>query len=368
MLQFSKYQGLGNDFLLIDARAGTLPAGVIDPEPAWVRDVCDRRFGVGGDGLILVLPPRDAGEVRMRIFNADGSEAEMCGNGIRCLARYLADGDGELAAPGAVRRWTVETGAGLLTPQLLPDGTIEVDMGAPRRDPAGVPTTAAVGAAGLPEVSVSLDGTPHRGLAVGMGNPHLVIPVTDVEALPLETLGPELEHHPAFPARTNVHLVQVLAPDHLRMRVWERGAGPTPACGTGACATLVALHCLGACEATATVELPGGPLRISWAGGNAPVLMRGPAEAVFDGVLTPELTPAWERTAAAEDRDAGGIDCASECMEGCRRPENCPSAAARASALSFLDGHSLDEMISLASDSLEARTQARLTRDGDATP
>ena len=137
MLQFSKYQGLGNDFLIVEGRLGQLPDAISNPDPTWVRRICDRRFGVGGDGLILVLPPRAEGELRMRILNADGSEAEMCGNGIRCLARYLADTDGD--APG--RRWDIETLAGMIRPELMADGQLRVDMGPPFLIPESIPTT-----------------------------------------------------------------------------------------------------------------------------------------------------------------------------------------------------------------------------------
>jgi len=180
-----------------------------------------------------------------------------------------------------------------------------------------------------------------------MGNPHAVGAVADVDAVPLERLGPALEQHPAFPARTNVHFVQVLAPDRLRLRVWERGAGPTLACGTGACATLVASHLRGQCAREATLELPGGPLQIRW-DDDGRLQMTGPAELVFCGTLPGD----------APSADAG-IDCASACTEGCQRPDDCPSAEARARTLALLDRFSLDEMISLANDSLEDRTRRR---------
>ena len=285
MLQFSKYQGLGNDFLLLDGR--DLPEGEADfgLSPAAIQRLCDRRFGVGGDGVILALPPREGGELRMRIFNADGTEPEMCGNGIRCLARFLADSDGD--EPG--RTWQVETLAGRIVPELRPDGTIRVDMGPPFLDPAAVPTTLSLGPAGLPQGELEVEDRWFSVAAAGMGNPHVVIPVEDVAAIDLERFGAALEVHPAFPARTNVHFVQVLSPSHLLMRVWERGAGPTLACGTGACATLVACHRLGLAANSARLDLPGGPLWIEWAGDGASVVMSGPAEAVFDGVVVPGL-------------------------------------------------------------------------------
>ena len=284
VLRFSKYQGIGNDFLLLDGRSledDTDSCYGLIPES--VRRICDRRFGVGADGVIVALPPRQGGELRMRIFNADGTEPEMCGNGIRCLARFLADSDGD--SPG--RSWRVETLAGEMVPRLQPDGRVQVDMGRPFLRSEEVPTTLPLGANGLPEGRIELLGQTFQVAAAGMGNPHLVIPVENVAGIDLEVLGPALEVHPAFPARTNVHFVQVAAPSHLVMRVWERGAGPTLACGTGACATLVACHSLGLCERQARVDLPGGPLEIRWDGSSGHVFMTGPAEPVFDGVLAP---------------------------------------------------------------------------------
>jgi len=377
VLRFSKIQGLGNDFLVIDGRDlapdeadGSAPLGL---DGARVRRLCDRRFGVGGDGVILALPPRQGGELRMRIFNADGTEPEMCGNGIRCLARFLADHEG--AAPG--RTWQVETLAGRIVPELRPEGLIRVDMGPPFLDPAAVPTTLPIGPAGLPQGELEVEGQWLTAAAAGMGNPHVVVPVADVAAVELEQLGPLLEHHDAFPARTNVHFVQVLAPDHLVMRVWERGAGPTLACGTGACATLVACHRLGLSAGRARIDLPGGPLEIEWDGADGPVFMSGPAEVVFEGLLAPvheplaSAPPASAPTAgapAAGAEPAGGaaadaIDCATACVNGCVRPEACPSAAARAAVAALLEERSLDELVTIASDSFEARTRARFERD-----
>ena len=363
MLQFSKYQGLGNDFLLFDGRDLEEPETAFGLTPELVARLCDRRFGVGGDGVILALPPRQGGELRMRIFNADGSEPEMCGNGIRCLARFLADNDGD--GPG--RRWQVETLAGRIVPELMPDGGIRVDMGPPFLEPATIPTTLPLGPAGLPQGELEAAGERFSVAAAGMGNPHVVIPVADLDAIDLERCGAALEVHPAFPARTNVHFVQVIAPDHLRMRVWERGAGPTLACGTGACATLVACRRLGLSEGRARLDLPGGPLWIEWAGDGAPVLMTGPAEVVFEGVLALELLglevaaqapgaaeadlgaipePAMEGSSASGEPT--GIDCATACVQGCVRPEACASAEARARVAALLEGRSLDELVALA--------------------
>jgi len=370
VLQFSKYQGLGNDFLLFDGRGLEEADTAFGLTPELIRRLCDRRFGVGGDGVILALPPREGGELRMRIFNADGTEPEMCGNGIRCLARFLADNDGD--GPG--RRWQVETLAGRIVPELDRSGAIRVDMGPPFLEPAAVPTTLPLGPAGLPQGTLEVEGETFAVAAAGMGNPHVVIPVAEVAAIDLERFGAALEVHPAFPARTNVHFVQVLAPDHLVMRVWERGAGPTLACGTGACATLVACHRLGLCDSRARLDLPGGPLWIEWEGEGQPVLMTGPAEAVFDGVLAPELLglalepieddPATASTGPAapaasqptSEPGAAGlapIDCASVCVNGCVRPEACASAEARARVAALLEGRSLDELVAMATAAAE---------------
>jgi diaminopimelate epimerase len=314
----------------------------------------------------------------MRIFNADGSEPEMCGNGIRCLARFLADRDGD--APG--RRWLIETLAGTIVPELQADGSVRVDMGPPCLRPESVPTTLEVGPAGLPQGVLMVAGQTLAVAAAGMGNPHVVIPVADLDAVDLEALGPLLEHHEAFPARTNVHFVQVLRPNHLRLRVWERGAGPTLACGTGACATLVACHLLGLAERRARLDLPGGALEIEWDGASGPVWMTGPAEAVFHGQLAhetdlAEAEPTWVELAGAEPAgaesagpsdaelpQAAAIDCAVACVQGCVRPEACPNAEARARVQQLLERRSLDELVAIATNSLEDRLMGRLPRDG----
>jgi diaminopimelate epimerase len=376
VLQFSKYQGLGNDFLMLDGRQATDPDFVFGLTPELVVQLCDRRFGVGGDGVILALPPNNGGELRMRIFNADGSEPEMCGNGIRCLARFLADRDGD--GPG--RTWQIDTLAGRIVPELLADGTVRVDMGAPFLRSEQVPTTLPVGAAGLPQGELEVDGELFAVAAAGMGNPHVVIPVDAVEEIDLERFGSRLEVHPAFPAKTNVHFVEVLAPDHLQMVVWERGAGPTLACGTGACATLVACHSLGLSGRRARLDLPGGPLVIHWDEASGKVFMDGPAEHVFDGLIpdaeavaaarrqaaeqaSPVTAAAPEAPTAAAPAAPPEIDCATVCANGCIRPDNCPSAEARARVAALLSSTSLDELVTLATNSLESRTRARFERD-----
>uniref|UniRef100_UPI00404882E4 diaminopimelate epimerase n=1 Tax=Cyanobium sp. TaxID=2164130 RepID=UPI00404882E4 len=377
MLQFSKYQGLGNDFLMLDGRDADSTAFCFELTPGRIQRLCDRRFGVGGDGVILALPPQEGGELRMRIFNADGTEPEMCGNGIRCLARFLADSDGD--QPG--REWQIETLAGRIVPRLEAGGVIRVDMGPPFLEPGSVPTTLEIGNSGIPQGELDVDGEAFLVGAAGMGNPHVVIPVADVQAIDLERFGAQLEVHPAFPAKTNVHFVQALNRNHLVMRVWERGAGPTLACGTGACATLVVCHSFGIADRQARLDLPGGPLEIAWDAATGHVFMTGPAEAVFDGVVTPDVwgdeglgidvevsvdgpgaakPPAETDQGHAPVSGMAPIDCATACTTGCQRPEACPSAEARARVAALLNSSSLDDLVNLATSSLEARTRARI--------
>lgn len=277
MLEFSKYHGLGNDFILIDNRA--TPDPCLTPEQA--RFLCDRHFGVGADGVIFALPGQGGTDYSMRIFNADGSEPEMCGNGIRCLAKFIATLEGN-AAPRAYR---IHTLAGVITPKLEADGQVTVDMGEPRLLAGEIPTTLVPADQRVINQSLTVADRAWEVTCVSMGNPHCITFVPDVAAIALETLGPQFEHHPAFPQRTNTEFIEVVRPDYLKMRVWERGAGITLACGTGACAALVAGVITDRCERRATVELPGGPLLIEWSSTDQRVYMTGPAEAVFTGQL-----------------------------------------------------------------------------------
>ena len=360
MLSFSKYQGLGNDFLILEGRQDQLPSLISEPDPEWVRRICDRRFGVGGDGVILALAPQADGDLRMRIFNADGTEAEMCGNGIRCLARYLADSDGD--SPGRI--WSIETPAGMIRPELMDNGQLKVDMGAPFLTPETVPTTLMV-EDGLPKGVLLLEGEQLAVAAVGMGNPHVVVPVEDLAAIPFDAWGSALEIHPVFPARTNVHFLQVHGRDQLEIRVWERGAGPTLACGTGACAALVAAVLLGLADDKAEVMLPGGPLQIEWPDRSGSVLMTGPAEAVFDGVLTPELVPGAASQSAPQSSPREKLrDIGSAAMQPAPAQSPEDEAAALERVQKFLNATSLDSLLDLASESLEQRTKARFDRGG----
>ena len=261
-MHFTKLHGLGNDYLFLDCTAA-MPA-----DPAELaRKMSRRHFGVGSDGLICVCPSERA-DLRMRMFNADGSEGEMCGNGIRCLAKFARD---KGLAP-TDRPLVIETAAGLrrleFTGREGPADLFRVDMGIPEVcSPRTLDT--ALG--------------PVRAVPVSMGNPHAVVFVEDPGALDLPRLGPALERHPAFPRRTNVEFVAVDAPDRLRMRVWERGSGETLACGTGACAALAAAVRLGLARREVQAELPGGRLCLTWPADGASVLLTGPAVTVFEG-------------------------------------------------------------------------------------
>jgi len=275
-LEFTKYHGLGNDFILIDNRMSDRPR--LTPEQA--ATLCDRHFGIGADGVIFALPGQNGTDYTMRIFNCDGSEPEMCGNGIRCLARFIADLEG-ITEP---RSYTIHTLGGLITPKLTADGLITVDMGEPILRAADIPTT--LGQPDQPVVNQPLEaaGKTWDVTCVNMGNPHCVTFVDDVAAIPLETIGSQIECHSAFPKKINVEFIQVVRSDYLKMRVWERAAGVTLACGTGACASLVAAVLTDRCDRRATVELPGGCLLIEWSAADNHLYMTGPAERVFAGL------------------------------------------------------------------------------------
>jgi diaminopimelate epimerase len=279
-IAFTKYHGLGNDFILIDNRSTAEPWLSADQAVQW----CDRHFGIGADGVIFALPGQGGADYSMRIYNSDGSEPEMCGNGIRCLAKFLAD----LTADAPARldqplTYRIQTLAGVITPQVQTHGQVTVDMGKPRLLAGEIPTTLTGADQKVIDQSLDVAGQTWHVTAVSMGNPHCITFVNDVDSIPLESLGPQFEHHPVFPQRTNTEFIQVIRPDYLKMRVWERGAGITLACGTGACAALVAGVLTGQCDHRAIVELPGGPLEIEWSEFDQRVYMTGPAEKVFNG-------------------------------------------------------------------------------------
>lgn len=274
-IEFTKYHGLGNDFILIDNRANSEPCLTPEQSISW----CDRHFGIGADGVIFVLPGQEGTDYTMRIFNSDGSEPEMCGNGIRCFARFVA----ELEGITETRSYQIHTLAGVIAPKLEADGLVTVDMGEPRLLAAEIPTTLAATDQKVINQPLEVAGQTWQVTCVSMGNPHCIIFVEDVAAIPLEAIGTQFECHSVFPKKTNTEFIQVVRPDYLKMRVWERGAGITLACGTGACASLVAGVLTGKCDRRATVELPGGPLLIEWSAADNRLYMTGPAAKVFTG-------------------------------------------------------------------------------------
>ena len=279
-LKFTKMHGAGNDFVVIDAinqQVALTPA-------QWQR-LADRRFGVGADQMLVVEKPQSSGvDFRYRIYNNDGGEVEQCGNGARAFVRYVVEKG--LTDKRAIR---VETLSGVIEPRLEDDGGITVDMGAPVLEAALVPFNAA-GLAGVREGDdtlwpLEINGHTVLVSAVSMGNPHAVQVVADSEAAPVLQDGPAIEHHPRFAKRVNAGFMQVLERHAIRLRVFERGAGETLACGTGACAAVVAGIRRGLLDSPVRVETRGGELSIAWAGGNAPVLLTGPAVSVFDGEI-----------------------------------------------------------------------------------
>ncbi len=285
-MRFVKMHGAGNDFILVDGAEEAIPEEQL---AAVARNACDRHLGVGADGLILVLPSKVA-NFRMRILNADGSEAEMCGNGIRCFAKYVYD---RKMHQDVVL--TVETLAGIKTLKLNAAGgkvsTVRVDMGKPalsRSDiPMKGPDSPRVVAEPLKVAGKKLELT-----CVSMGNPHCVTFVDKTDEYAVEKIGPQIENHPTFPQRTNVEFVQVINEKELNMRVWERGVGETLACGTGACAAAVAAMLNGRVSRKVTVHLLGGDLFIEWLGDDR-VHMTGPAEEVFEGKVGRSTLKDW---------------------------------------------------------------------------
>jgi len=299
-LRFTKLHGLGNDFLVVDLRTVDAATAAAVQDPATVRRLCDRRFGVGGDGVLAVRPPVSAGATaEMRVLNADGSEAEMCGNGLRCVVKALWD-----SAPGGAPQMTIDTGAGPLTCSVQTEAgvvdTVTVDMGRPRLTRAEIPMIGPGGSQAIDQViAIPGDGARHI-TCVSMGNPHAVSFVdrtSDPRHL-AETLGPALETHSWFPRRTNVEFAHMVSRREIDLVVWERGVGITLACGTGACATAVAACLTGQADLDTeiTVHLPGGPLVITVAADYRTVFMRGPARRVYDAELDLALLPRAARS------------------------------------------------------------------------
>ena len=287
-LKFTKMQGLGNDFVVFDAVRQR-----VELTREQLQLLADRRFGVGCDQILLVERPTHAdADFRYRIFNADGSEVEQCGNGARCFVKFVRDHG--LTTQGVMR---VETAGGMIFPEILDDGEVRVDMGRPRFLPTEVPFEAA-GDSIIHRLTI--DGDALELTVLSMGNPHAVQVVTDIDRAPVTTQGPRLEHHPRFPQGVNAGYMEIVDRDTIALRVWERGAGETMACGTGACAAVVAGIRRGLLASPVTVRTRGGVLVIDWPAVDAAVQMTGPAVTVFEGewhVPAPEvLRPVHDKT------------------------------------------------------------------------
>lgn len=270
-LDFLKMQGLGNDFIVLDGLRQT-----IEPDALPLRHMADRRLGIGCDQIMLIEPSTEPEcDWRYRIFNADGSEVEQCGNGVRCVALYLWD---HVATDR--RDLVLQSRAGQIRVQSKGDNRVRVDMGVPRFVASSIPICADT--EGF-DFLVSSSGQQHRLAAVSMGNPHAVLFVDDIVSAPVDTLGPELECADAFPERCNVGFAEIVSSSLIRLRVWERGVGETLACGSGACAAMVAARRKGLVSASATVQLPGGNLEIEWHKDGSPVMMTGEAHYAYRG-------------------------------------------------------------------------------------
>lgn len=279
-IPFTKMHGAGNDYVLFDALRDDLPNDL----SKLARDISDRHFGVGFDQMLVVRPSESA-DFCMDIYNADGSQVEMCANGIRAFYKYLRDtGHTEADQIG------VETLSGVVRPQWAGPGLVKVDMGLPVLIPEKIPTTLATGAGPVLDVPIDLPRelwadapADLRASSISMGNPHCVIQVDDIDAVPLDRVGPALEHHVAFPNRVNVEFIEIVSRDRIRQRTWERGTGETLACGSGACAVAVASMLRDVVDREIEIELRGGVLQIAWADKNSSVWMTGPAATVFTG-------------------------------------------------------------------------------------
>jgi diaminopimelate epimerase len=276
-LPFVKMHGAGNDFVVLDGLRDPLP-----PLEPLARRMADRRFGIGFDQLLVVRPPSRVGaaDFRMEIYNADGSQVEMCANGIRAFFKYLRD-----AGHTHSDEVRVETLSGVVVPRAAGPDRVRVEMGRPILAPAKIPTRLGSGDGPVLDVPLDVDGRSVTVSSISMGNPHCVVYVDDVESAPVTTLGPKIETHPAFPNRVNVEFAQVVDRGRVLQRTWERGTGETLACGSGACAVAVASILRGVTERAVRVELRGGALEIEWAATDAPVYMTGPAAEVFRGTF-----------------------------------------------------------------------------------
>ena len=279
---FEKYQGNGNDFIIIDSRDNNILNNFKSNNIFEIQKLCDRQFGIGGDGVIFVTEPCGNNFAKMSIYNSDGSEAQMCGNGIRCLVEYLHKSNKII---NDFSEYRIETNAGLKIAQYN-DGEITVRMGKPILDTNLIPTIIDSKEKDLPTYLFKESNFEHKGYAVGMGNPHLIFFMDDINNVPLSLLGPILENSKLFPEKTNVHFSQIIDRYNIKVRVWERGVGPTLACGTGACAVHVAAYKLGLCNTETKINLPGGDLKVNWSKLEDEILMTGNAEKVFSGTYS----------------------------------------------------------------------------------
>ncbi len=282
MFSFYKYQGLGNDFLILDPRNDDIPKSLLLGDINSIRYLCDRHKGVGADGIILSMNPNGSEDAQMRIYNSDGTEAEMCGNGIRCLVKFLYDQRKISLDTNLI----IKTLAGPIQASINALYEVKVDMGEPIFIPSKIPTTLPINEFGIPSFPLKLGQKIFHLYAASMGNPHLIVHLDNFSQLPLQEWGPRLEKHESFPAYTNVHFVQIVNRKELKLQVWERGCGPTLACGTGACAALVVTTTLDLCDPNVKVTLPGGDLNISWPDKQGSVLMTGPAKFVYKGKIS----------------------------------------------------------------------------------
>jgi diaminopimelate epimerase len=279
-MSFTKMHGLGNDFIVFDAASAEQV-----PAPAVMRHLADRRTGIGFDQALVLSPPRRAGsDVYYRIFNADGSEVEQCGNGARCIARLVAT-----RAERRDRPLSMDSPGGVVQARLRPDGLVSVAMGVPDFDPRSLPFEAD---RELPSYRIDTAAGPVEFGAVSIGNPHAVIRVRSVRDAPVDSVGPAMENHARFPRRVNVGFLEIVAPDHVRLRVFERGVGETQACGTGACAAVAVGRRYGPLAEEVRVDVPGGRLIVQWPGPGEPIWLTGPAETAFEGhVEIPDVAP-----------------------------------------------------------------------------
>ena len=280
-ITFEKYQGNGNDFIVIDTRGNDLYKNYKTNKFFDIKKICNRQFGIGADGVIFIEEPNEDNYAKMIILNSDGSEAQMCGNGIRCLVEYLHATD---SIKNKNIEYKIETKAGLKIANYI-NNEITVKMGFPILDSQNIPTTIEKKINSVPSHNFIEKNFKYNGYAVGMGNPHLIFFVEDIEIIAFSRLGPIFEKNELFPEKTNVHFCQILDRENIKVKVWERGAGPTLACGTGACAIHVAAYKLGLCNSETTVILPGGNLKIDWSKDDCEVIMTGNATKVFSGSM-----------------------------------------------------------------------------------